>query len=69
MQATNETEDETGIVILLMSDRYSCQSPNTMIRFVFLLLVACGCAPYANGPVFKTEDAQKHLDLFLNLWK
>ncbi len=30
-----------------------------MIRFVFLLLVACGCAPYANGPVFKTEDAQK----------
>jgi ubiquinone/menaquinone biosynthesis C-methylase UbiE len=30
-----------------------------MKRFVVLFLIACGCAPYANGPVFKTEDAQK----------
>lgn len=27
-------------------------------RFAFLLIVAFGCAPYANGPVFKIQNAQ-----------
>lgn len=31
-----------------------------MKKIVYILfLIGVGCAPYANGPVFKTEDAQK----------
>lgn len=28
-------------------------------RFIFFLLLAVGCAPYSNGPVFKIQDAKR----------